>query len=105
MNIMKAFDSISHQILLSKMQNQFGIHDNELNWFTSYLTDREQQWGAGRGGTMVPPAEIFRGRQTTTGALKLCKTKFSTKTLKVILNLLKEIYAFRPSKLVVLMPE
>ena len=24
------------------MQNQFGIHDNELNWFTSYLTDREQ---------------------------------------------------------------
>ena len=35
-------DSISHQILLSKMQNQFGIHDNELNWFTSYLTDREQ---------------------------------------------------------------
>ena len=42
MDIRKAFDSISHQILLSKMQNQFGIHDNELNWFTSYLTDREQ---------------------------------------------------------------
>ena len=42
MNIKKAFDSISHQILLSKMQNQFGIHDSELNWFTSYLTNREQ---------------------------------------------------------------
>ena len=24
------------------MQNQFGIHDSELNWFTSYLTNREQ---------------------------------------------------------------
>ena len=42
MDIKKAFDSISYQILLSIMQNQFGIHDNELNWFTSYLTDREQ---------------------------------------------------------------
>ena len=41
------------------------------------------QWRAGRGGrgTMAPPAKIFRGRQTTTGALKLCKTKFSAKTL------------------------
>ena len=33
MDIKKAFDSISHQISLSKMQNQFVIHDNELNWF------------------------------------------------------------------------
>jgi hypothetical protein len=42
MDIKKAFDSIYHNILMSKMKNQFGIHDNELNWFTSYLTDREQ---------------------------------------------------------------
>ena len=39
MDIKKEFDSISYQISLSKMQNQFGIHDNELNWFTSYLTN------------------------------------------------------------------
>ena len=24
------------------MNNQFGIRNNELNWFASYLTDREQ---------------------------------------------------------------
>ena len=42
MDIKKAFDSIYHNILMSKMKNQFGIHDNELNWFTSSLTDREQ---------------------------------------------------------------
>ena len=39
------------------------------------------QGGGGGRGTMAPPAKIFRGRQTTTGALKLCKTKFSAKTL------------------------
>ena len=42
MDIKKAFDSISYQILLSKVLNQLGFDDNELNWFTSYLTDREQ---------------------------------------------------------------
>ena len=43
----------------------------------------DPQWRAGRGGrgTMPPPAKIFRGRQTTTGALKLCKAKFSAKSL------------------------
>ena len=27
---------------MSKMKDQFGIRENELNWFTSYLTDRQQ---------------------------------------------------------------
>ena len=42
LDIKKAFDSIDHVILMSKMKNQFGIYDNELNWFGSYLTNREQ---------------------------------------------------------------
>ena len=24
------------------MKDQFGIRENELNWFTSYMTDRQQ---------------------------------------------------------------
>ena len=40
--IRKAFDSINHKILLRKLKNQFGIHDIELKWFESYLTNREQ---------------------------------------------------------------
>ncbi|CAB3984784.1 Hypothetical predicted protein, partial [Paramuricea clavata] len=39
MDIKKAFDSIDHEILMSKMKNQFGIYDDELNWFGSYLTN------------------------------------------------------------------
>ncbi len=42
LDIKKSFDSINHQMLMTKMKDQFGIRENELNWFTSYLTDRQQ---------------------------------------------------------------
>ena len=42
LDIRKAFDSINHKILLRKLKNQFRIHDIELKWFESYLTNREQ---------------------------------------------------------------
>ena len=42
LHIRKAFDSINHKILLKKLKNQFGICDNELKWFSSYLNDRMQ---------------------------------------------------------------
>ena len=38
----KAFDSVSHKLLLHKIQS-FGIHSNLLNWFEAYLTGREQR--------------------------------------------------------------
>ena len=42
LDICKAFDSVNHQILLEKLETQFGIHDTELKWFQSYLKDRKQ---------------------------------------------------------------
>jgi retron-type reverse transcriptase len=42
LDIRTAFDSINHKILLNKLETQFGISNNELNWFKSYLTNREQ---------------------------------------------------------------
>ena len=40
-DLAKAFDTVDHKVLLSKL-NHYGIRDNEYNWFKSYLSDRYQ---------------------------------------------------------------
>jgi Reverse transcriptase (RNA-dependent DNA polymerase) len=41
-DLRKAFDVCSHEILLKKLKN-FGIKDKALDWFRSYLASRVQQ--------------------------------------------------------------
>ncbi|KAG8278220.1 hypothetical protein J6590_108668 [Homalodisca vitripennis] len=41
MDLSKAFDSISHQVLLDKLK-VMGLSNLSLNWFRSYLSDRSQ---------------------------------------------------------------
>ena len=40
-DITKCFDAIDHDILLFKLK-KYGIKENELQWFSSYLSDRSQ---------------------------------------------------------------
>ncbi|MEL7308158.1 MAG: reverse transcriptase family protein, partial [Pseudomonadota bacterium] len=39
----KAFDTVSHELLLLKMSSQFGVTGNDLTWFRSYLSHRYQR--------------------------------------------------------------
>jgi hypothetical protein len=38
----KAFDSVSHQLLVNKLRDKFNLSDLALKWFKSYLTERYQ---------------------------------------------------------------
>ena len=40
-DLSKAFDTISHSVLLSKL-SRYGVYDMELQWFTDYLFLRKQ---------------------------------------------------------------
>ena len=40
-DLKKCFDTINHDLLLSKLQ-KYGVEHNELLWFTDYLSDRSQ---------------------------------------------------------------
>ena len=40
-DLSKAFDTVDHQILISKLKN-YGTEGNNLNWFKNYLQNRKQ---------------------------------------------------------------
>ena len=42
LDLLAAFDTVDHQILLTRLRNRFGISGKALSWIKSYLSDRTQ---------------------------------------------------------------
>ena len=53
----KAFDCVNHEILLSKL-NTCGVYGIALDWFRSYLTNREQYVSI---SMLTQTLELFNG--------------------------------------------
>ena len=48
----KAFDTVNHGILLKKLEH-YGIRDNMLDWFQSYLSDGKQYVDIGKSSDLL----------------------------------------------------
>ena len=68
LDLSAAFDTVSHEVLLSRLRLQNGINGNALQWISSYLHDRSQsvlvagnlseaaplKWGVPQGSVLGP---------------------------------------------------
>ena len=51
LDLSAAFDTVDHQILLSRLKCRYGFHCKVLDWFSSYLSDRKQFVEGGRSSS------------------------------------------------------
>ena len=92
LDLSAAFDTVDHEILISRLRSSFGIRGNVLNWFISYLTNRSQRISLnGRVSNSLPlPQGVPQG--SCLGSMLF--TIYSSKLFQVIRNHLPHFNAY-----------
>ena len=67
-DLKKAFDSMSHEILVKKLE-AIGVGDTELSWFKNYLSSRKQLVVLGRSESQMAGLEVGVAQGSLLGVL------------------------------------
>ena len=67
-DLKKAFDTVDHEILSRKL-DLYGVHQRELSWFKSYLSDRKQFCRVNGAGSTLGNIEVGAPQGSCLGPL------------------------------------
>ena len=58
LDLSAAFDTLDHEILISRLRSYFGVSDTVLHWFSSYLSGRTQSVIIGKTTSNPRPVDF-----------------------------------------------
>ena len=92
LDLSAAFDTVDHDILISRLQSSFGIKGNVLNWFSSYLSNRTQR--VTLSGCVSDSFSLKQGIPQGSCLGPLLFTIYASKLFQIIKTHLPDVHAY-----------